>query len=136
MARPAKHPPEDFYNGEAMRHLNMNLARALDHSPKEVELLHTHIIKSIHTLGPKAMSMPQHELVQAIYQPSVAAMTKSKTASKAIDRIIANYDKLPATPTIRLARNGKNSIALAILAGLVIGALIVGAVCLYYAARY
>ena len=136
MAKASKHPPEDFYNGEAMRHLTINLARALDHSPKEVELLHTHIIKSIHALGPTAMSMPQHELVQAVYQPSVTSMTKSKTANKALDKIIANYDKLPATPTIRLAKDGNNSIALAILAGLVIGALIVGAVCLYYAARY
>jgi hypothetical protein len=136
MANPAKHPPEDFYNGEAMRHLHMNLARALDHSPKEVELLHTHIIESIHALGPTARSMCQHELVQAVYQPSVAAITKSKTASSALDRIIANYDKLPSTPTIRLAKDGENSILIAIAIGLVCGALIVGAVCLYYAARY
>jgi len=136
MAKPSKHPPEDFYFGEAMRHLNVNLARALDHSPKEVELLHGHIIKSIHALGRAARTMPQHELVQAVYQPAVAAISKSKTASRALEKIIANYDKLPSTPTIRLAKDGNNSIMVAIFVGLVVGALIVGAVCLYLAARY
>lgn len=136
MTKPAKHPPEDFFNGEAMRHLSVNIARAIDQSPKETQILHTHIIRVLHGIGPDALSMSQHELVQALYQPAVAAIQKSKSASKAIDAIIARYDKLPSTPTIRLAKDGNNSILIAICIGLVAGALIVGTVCLYLAARY
>lgn len=136
MVKPAQHPPADFFEGEALRHLQFNLSRALDQSPKEVELLHIHIIKAMHSLGESAHTMAQHDLVQAVYQPAVNAISKSKAAAKAIEKIVAKYDLLPSTPTIRLAKDGSNSIMVAIFVGLVVGALIVGAACLYLAARY
>ena len=136
MAKTAQHPPADFYDGEAMRHLLVNLARTLDQSPKEVEKLHTILIKTMHSIPGVSPSMPQHELVQLIYQPCVDAVARSKSAGKLLDTIIERYGKLPSTPTIRLAKGAENSIMIAIMIGLVCGALIVGAACLYLAARY
>jgi hypothetical protein len=53
-----------------------------------------------------------------------------------MDAIMSRYEALPTNEEIRLARDGHNSILIAIGIGLPLGVLIVVAVCIYLSKEY
>jgi hypothetical protein len=136
MAMPTTHPPEGFAHGATMRHLMVNISRAMDQSPAEVELLHRLIITVLHERFPNAANVPQHELFHALEPVVRARMESSPQHRAAMDAIMSRYEALPTNEEIRLARDGHNSILIAIGVGLALGVLIVVAVCVYLSMKY
>jgi hypothetical protein len=130
------HIPADFYGGATSRDLLATITRALDQSPKEMELLQRLVIRALHKRFGPGTDISQHELVQALYPDVVEAANNSKEAQRAIDAILRRYAILPTTERIRLAKAGQNSLGAAILAGLLIGTAVVVVVCVYRAAKY
>jgi hypothetical protein len=63
-------------------------------------------------------------------------MESSAQHRAAMDAIMSRYEALPTNEEIRLARDGHNSILIAIGVGLALGVLIVVAVCIYRAKEY
>ena len=136
MAESSQHHPAHLYDGVAIRDLYVTASRAIDQSPKEVELLHGLAIRVLHKKYGTKVDLPQHALVQELYPLVVEAVSASKEAQAALDKIVERYGNLPSTEAIRLAKPGQNSIAHAIVVGVVLGLIIVGVVCLYLAAKY
>jgi hypothetical protein len=131
MPMPKTHPPEGFAEGATMRHLMVNISRAMVQSPAEVELLHRLIITVLHERFRNAANVPQHELFSALEPLVRMRMESSAPHRAAMDAIMSRYEALPTNEEIRLARDGHNSILIAIRIGLALGVLIVVAVCIY-----
>jgi hypothetical protein len=136
MTMPSTHPPDGFAHGATMRHLMVNMSRAMDESPDEVELLHRLIITVLHERFPNAADAPQHELFNALEPVVRARMESSAQHRAAMDAIMSRYEALPTNEEIRLARDGHNSIIIAIGVGLALGVLFVAAVCIYLSKKY
>jgi hypothetical protein len=137
MAKPTTHPPAGFARGESVRHLMVNVSRALDQSPAEVEQLHRLIIGVLHEKFPKATNTPQHELFHVLEPAVRARIENSKTHKAAVDAILSRYEALPTNEQIRVARPPhKNSILAAIVIGALIAAVIVGVIILYLSVKY
>ena len=137
MAKPKTHPPEGFAHGETLRNLTVNVSRALDQSPAEVEKLHALTIRVLHEKFPKSTDAPLHELFHALEPEVRARIERSKTHKAALDAIFARYEALPTNEQIRVARPPhRNSLLAAVVIGALIAAVIVGVIILYLAAKY
>jgi hypothetical protein len=137
LAKPKKHPPEGFARGETIRHLTVNVSRALDQSPAEVEQLHRLIISVLHEKFPKSTDAPLHELFHALEPEVRVRIERSKAHKAAVDAILARYEALPTNEQIRVARPPhQNSILAAIVIGALLAAVIVGVIIIYLAAKY
>ena len=137
MAKPQTHPPEGFARGETLRNLTVNVSRALDQSPAEVEQLHALTIRVLHEKFPKSTDAPLHELFHALEPEVRARIERSKTHKAAVDAILARYDALPSNEQIRVARPPhRNSLIAAVVIGALLAAVIVGVIILYLAVKY
>jgi hypothetical protein len=115
----------------------VNVSRALDQSPAEVEQLHRLIITVLHEKFPHATDAPQHELFHAL-EPTVRARIESSEAHKAaLAAIVSRFEALPGSEKIGAKRRPHHhAIVVAVIAGLIIGAVIVGVIILYLAVKY
>jgi hypothetical protein len=78
----------------------------------------------------------EYELFHALEPVVRARMESSPHHRAAMDAIMARYEAFPTNEEIRLARDGHNSIVIAIAVGLAIGVLFVVAVCVYLSMKY
>jgi hypothetical protein len=137
VAKPKTHPPQGFAGGETIRNLMVNVSRALDQSPAEVEKLQRLIISVLHEKFPKATDAPQHELFYVLEPAVRARIERSKTHNAAVAAILSRYEALPTNEQIQVARPPHHqSIIAAIVVGLIIAAVIVGVIIIYLAAKY
>jgi hypothetical protein len=115
----------------------VNVSRALDQSPAEVEQLHRLIIGVRHEKFPNATDAPQHELFHAL-EPTVRARIESSEAHKAsLAAIVSRFEALPGSEKIGAKRRPHHhAIVVAVIAGLIIGAVIVGVIVIYLAVKY
>jgi hypothetical protein len=128
---PTRHPPEGIVYGATMLDLMVNISRAMDQSPDEVELLHRLIIMVLQERFPNATAVPQHELVHALEPVVRARMESSPRHRAAMDAIMSRYEGLRTNEEIRLDRDERNSIIIAIGTGMALGVLIVVAVSIH-----
>ena len=123
-----------------MRQMFGSVARVLDESPDDVELLHGMVIRQIHEAFPSGSPQPtQDDLMREVYPRVTAAVDASPDHKAALERMAQKYGAAQQAHERAAAGNGapvRDVILVAIGVGLLLGTIIVGGICLYLGIVY